>query len=1109
MTLFQSIQLNINNPHFLIMQGRITKVLHMKPEEILAMIEEAAGTRMFEEKKAKALKTIDKKDQKLAEIRMLMENDIAPKLDKLRDEKTQFLNFQKIEGEIERLGRFVIAYDFKKCYDKLLGSEDDISRKSGKISDLEVSVEQIEQEIRDISESIESVLLMKEKELKKSGRYQELQAETSEMENELTRAKAQEELKSTAIKDEKSNLKSLREAKSKSEKSLEEITQKLVAESEKYEQEKNAVQEEKEQVKRQEGFLQTLTTGIADSEGQENGFSEQIEAAKAEKMQAGTEIERIKQRTAFVKDQLKAKQPKAKVAEKDNQSNLKKFKKLQNEVDELKDKLDQSAGFDADEEASLRRQASEKSKQAKHLQEKLDAMKGQLSSLDFKYTDPYKGFDNAKVKGMVARLIKIDPENIDYTTALQVCAEGRLFFVVVDDNKVASDLLQKGKLKRKYTIIPLQQIAYPNIAPERINQAKSVAPGKVESALELIGYNDEVESAMKFVFSGTLICKDAASAKKVAYDDKVKMRSITIDGDVYEPGATITGGSAPSNVDILGRLHKLSMVENQYSAIEAELQEITRKLAQMEEIANNKMGDSKALRKKEYELQTLEKVMKLSPAGQLLAEVEGYRKEIDEADNKLSDLKKKQKECDSKIKRLQAEMKDFEKNKDGKLKKIEKELKEAKASLDKRNKALKKSESEYKSLEQDKKEIESEIRDLDAQIEAAIKNLSSLEEEAAEMSSQLYQLKEKYEELSSELHKHAKTFARFDKDLKGYEQAKKQKMDKLNETQLELTKLNYEIDSQKKENLDSSSLVDAMLEQNPWIRDQKANFGRPNTAFDFDSQNPKEAKNRLAQLEQEHETLRKKINVKVMNMIDRVVTKERSLKQMLDTVQKDKSKIEETIVQLDEYKRDALNRTWTTVNKEFGEIFNELLPGNTAKLQPPPGEDVSKGLEVKVCLGDVWKNNLEELSGGQRSLVALSLILSLLRFKPAPMYILDEIDSALDLSHTQNIGHLFKTRFKGSQFIVVSLKEGMFNNAQVLFRAKFRDGTSMVERYTQGNIPDASEGDNSSKKKRKGKENKLSANPSTAVDPDSAVVASKKTRRGAKVLTEAEPNQIT
>jgi len=66
--LFCSVQLNVNNPHFLIMQGRITKVLNMKPIEILSMLEEAAGTKMYEKKKQSALITIEKKDSKLKEI---------------------------------------------------------------------------------------------------------------------------------------------------------------------------------------------------------------------------------------------------------------------------------------------------------------------------------------------------------------------------------------------------------------------------------------------------------------------------------------------------------------------------------------------------------------------------------------------------------------------------------------------------------------------------------------------------------------------------------------------------------------------------------------------------------------------------------------------------------------------------------------------------------------------------------------------------------------------------------------------------------------------------------------------------------------------------------
>ena len=70
----------------------------------------------------------------------------------------------------------------------------------------------------------------------------------------------------------------------------------------------------------------------------------------------------------------------------------------------------------------------------------------------------------------------------------------------------------------------------------------------------------------------------------------------------------------------------------------------------------------------------------------------------------------------------------------------------------------------------------------------------------------------------------------------------------------------------------------------------------------------------------------------------------------------------------------------------------------------------------------------------------------MLLFKPAPFYILDEIDAALDLSHTQNIGVMLKQYFHKSQFIVVSLKEGMFQNANVIFRTKFVNGISTVTR---------------------------------------------------------------
>ncbi|KAI7310213.1 putative nuclear condensin complex subunit Smc2, partial [Hortaea werneckii] len=236
-----------------------------------------------------------------------------------------------------------------------------------------------------------------------------------------------------------------------------------------------------------------------------------------------------------------------------------------------------------------------------------------------------------------------------------------------------------------------------------------------------------------------------------------------------------------------------------------------------------------------------------------------------------------------------------------------------------------------------------------------------------------------------------------------------------------------------------------MEKEHDWIHEAASSFGKAGTPYDFSGQNMSEAKTRLKDVTERFQGMKKKINPAVMAMIDGVEKKENALKQMMRTVIRDKKKIEETIISLEVYKKEALEKTWRKVNEDFGLIFNDLLPGNTAKLDPPEGKSISDGLEVKVCLGKVWKQSLTELSGGQRSLIALSLILSLLQYSPAPMYILDEVDAALDLSHTQNIGRLIRTRFKGSQFIVVSLKDGMFANANRIFRTRFMDGTSVVQ----------------------------------------------------------------
>ena len=166
--LFGSVQLNINNPNFLIMQGRITKVLNMKPPEILSMIEEAAGTSMYENKKEKSMHLIEKKDSRLVELNNLIADEIQPKLEKLRKDQQQYKEYQKVCRDIEYLTRIYISHKYLQSLKNVENSGEnikilnaDIVNSNEKIGINLDEVKDIEDKVQEIQEQLESVSCMK------------------------------------------------------------------------------------------------------------------------------------------------------------------------------------------------------------------------------------------------------------------------------------------------------------------------------------------------------------------------------------------------------------------------------------------------------------------------------------------------------------------------------------------------------------------------------------------------------------------------------------------------------------------------------------------------------------------------------------------------------------------------------------------------------------------------------------------------------------------------------------------------------------------------------------------------------------------------------------
>ena len=598
--LFQSVQLNINNPNFLIMQGRITKVLNMKPVEILAMIEEAAGTRMFEDRRDKAFKTMAKKEMKVQELEELLKDEIEPKLDKLRTEKRAFLDFQQTQSDLERLTRLVVAHDYLKNKEKLKQSASDLDAKKRKAIDLEESAKKLKSEITHLEDDIKKVKAAKEKELRKGGKFQALEEEVKSHSEELVRLETVFDLKNASMTEEQER----RKGTQKSVKELEaqvrqksKIYEKLQAQ---YDMAKADMDKQRAEFDQKEELLQTLQTGVASKEGQENGYQGQLQDARNRVSSATTEQEQAKLKISHLEKRIKEDEPRAKKAKEQNSGLLKDLEGLRAQAKRLESDLGR-LGFEDGKEEAMYQQEGSLQKQIRSLREQADTMKRKVANIDFSYSDPSPGFDRSKVKGLIAQLFALDKEKTQAGTALEICAGGRLYNVVVDSAETGTQLLQHGKLRKRVTIIPLNKISAFRASADKIGAAQKLAPGKVDLALSLIGYDDEVSAAMEYVFGSTLICEDADTAKRVTFDPAVRMKSVTLEGDVYDPSGTLSGGSSPNSSGVLVTLQKLNELSKEMNLRESELNELRASMAK-----EKKKLDSVRKTKQELDLKSHE-----------------------------------------------------------------------------------------------------------------------------------------------------------------------------------------------------------------------------------------------------------------------------------------------------------------------------------------------------------------------------------------------------------------------------------------------------------------------------------------------------------------------
>ncbi|NWU94390.1 SMC2 protein, partial [Upupa epops] len=1043
--LFCSVGLNVNNPHFLIMQGQITKVLNMKPLEILAMLEEAAGTRLYESKKISVQKTIQRKEVKLKEIKTVLEEEINPALQKLREARSSYLEYQNVTKTIEQLTRFCMAYEFFVAEKTRTSSAEVLKKMQDKLEKLQESVAENEKDVEQVE--IEIVEMEKKRDKEVDNRIHSLEGTLSEVQKLGIKARSTLDLKKQNLKNEEikyNELVKILQMESKllvsKEKELEKKKEELNALQEASEKYADAVVEAKK-------HFNGLSHGLSRSGNEEeDNFAAQMMACKSEISKAVTEAQQTQIKLSHTQIKLKKKEAEVKKMDEGYKKDRAELETLNKNKGQLEDQM-KKLNYEKEKEVALVAKKKALTHEISHLKELYENLMTKFPHLQFEYKYPEKDWNPNHVKGLVLSLINL--KDLTKAKALEAVAGGKLYNIVVDTEVTGKKILEKGELKRRYTIIPLNKITARCVGPNTVKLAQALAgPGNVHLAISLVGYEPELHKAMEYVFGTTLVCNNMDNAKKVTFDKRIMTRSVTLDGDTFDPQGTLHGGSASSKVaPILSKLQEVKDVEVEIKTKESELETVENELSRLKSVAEKYTKLKQQWEIISEKLELLQTKFQQNAYHKQEQELLALKETIVECEETLKKIEESRKKAEDKYKDLESKMKNVKTESEEKIKTAQQKLDVAKEKANTSSKQLKEKKQEVDTLTVELEGLKQEQASVKQQIEATENAIKSYQEQVTAVAAEELKTKESVEKLENELSKQKAVIQVQSKAIEVKVKERAKYREKMNALLLQIKTLENDISKHNQDIADADDKVTRMLKEHQWIASDKTLFGQSDTSYDFKNNNPEEAAKQLQDLKKVKEKMGRSMNIRALTILPDTEERYNDLMRKRRIVENDKLKILHAIEELDRRKDEALNIAWIKVNEDFGSIFSTLLPGAKATLVCCKPPDISGGLQFKIALGNTWKDNLTELSGGQRSLVALSLILAMLLFRPAPIYILDEVDAALDLAHTQNIGQMIQTHFRHSQFIVVSLKDGMFSNANVLYRTSFIDGVSNITRY--------------------------------------------------------------
>lgn len=1023
----------------IISQGKVEEILNSKAEDRRTIFEEAAGVLKYKSRKKKAEAKLTETQENLNRVNDII-HELESQIEPLKIQASIAKEYLEKKEELEKFEIALTVYEIEDLHvqweqlsKQLEQHQKDELKLSSDLQVKEAKIEEIRDHISAIDESIS-----------------ELQTVLLHASEELEKLEGRKEV----LKERKKNAS---QNKEQLEKNMEELTAKLeILKKQKREQETAAARLSQEMKQLEQKLLEKQEQLKLFTEN----IDEKIESLKSDYIELLNEQASAKNELLYIEQQLEQQNARNKRIDNENEKFLDERRKIQerkkevmSSLNDAKKRLENHVHFYMEEQKKLEALKNNYQKQEKTLYQayqylqQAKSRKDMLEEMEEEYSGFFQGVKEvlkarqSKLQGIigaVAELIRVPKE---YEVAIETALGGAMQHIVVDSEqsgRAAIQFLKKNSYGRA-TFLPVNVIKGKQLSSAQMKAIEN-HPSFVGVAANLVQYDSKYENIILNLLGHVVIAKDLKSANEMAKLLQYRYRIVTLEGDIVNPGGSMTGGAAKQKTNsLLSRKGELEELKAKLTEMELKTEKLESHVKRLKEdiqLLENKLED---MRKIGEAFRFKEQSYKVE-----LREVEMAEKNINER-LALYDMDKVQ--YKEELEKLLSRKKELLMKLDSYVSSI--------SDLDKEISVL----TERKNHEIVSKEtIATEIADLKAEFAAKKQELRHAKEkierivaDLAETEKKLAAYQEDLELLSSEMTDSSSGEVQLEEAAKRKLQDKDETMKLISSRREERMKLQAELE-------DAEIEVKELKRQHRGLvvvlKDEEVKLNRIDV----------ELENRLAHLREEHlltfdgakeqfpltiplEEARKKVkllkleieelgtvNLGAIEEYERVSERYEFLSEQKRDLQEAKDTLLQVIDEMDEEMKKRFEQTFNGIRTHFESVFRALFGGGRADLKlTDPDDLLNTGIEIVAQPPGKKLQNLGLLSGGERALTAIALLFSILKVRPVPFCILDEVEAALDEANVTRFSQYLKRYSSETQFIVITHRKGTMEGADVLY----------------------------------------------------------------------------